>query len=346
MRMTKKIKENNYFNKLNISSEILLDSLTKVISRRYIMSYVTYLASNKIPFSFAILDIDNFKLINDSYGHMIGDKILTTVANIISEAATDNCYIGRYGGDEFIVVFEGDDSYDAAWTNLKAIFTAIRHPVKIDILTLNLTCSAGCSSFPKDGENLEEIFKKSDRLLYRAKTKGRNCFVIYVKEKHQDLEFKKEVSLCDRMNKINFFFNNDQDPYYDIYEALLYLVNDLKTESAGFYEVGKVPLLYKLDIDHNVSRIPENVLEGHYKNNIIVINARAELDRSSRLRRQMEDYDLRAMLAFKVEFKGKYFGYIMFAQKHFRIWQEDDIALIKYLVMMTAMTLYYKDEEE
>lgn len=345
MRMAKKIKENNYFNKLNVSSEILLDPLTKVISRRYIMSYVTYLASKNIPFSFAILDIDNFKLINDSYGHMVGDKILTTVANIICEAASDNCFVGRYGGDEFIVVFEGDDSYDAAWTNLKAIFNAIRHPITIDILTLNLTCSAGCSSYPKDGSTLEEIFKKSDRLLYRAKTKGRNCFVIYVKEKHQDLEFKKEATVPERMNKIDFFFKGEQDLYYEVYEALLFLVNDIKTESAGLFEVGKAPLMYKSDMEHTVSRVSEEILEKHYKRDLIVINARADLDRTSRLRQYMEGHNIRALVAVKLEFKGKYFGYIMFAQSHYRIWQEDDLAIVKYLSTIIAMSLYYNEEE-
>ncbi len=345
MRMTKKVKENNYFHNLNVSSEILLDPLTKVISRRYILSYVTYLASKNIPFSFAILDIDNFKLINDSYGHMVGDKILTTVANIICEAASDNCFVGRYGGDEFIVVFEGDDSYESAWGNLKAIFSAIRHPITIDILTLNLTCSAGCSSFPKDGTNLEEIFKKSDRLLYRAKTKGRNCFVVYVKEKHEDLEFKKEISLPERMSKIDYFFKGEQDIYYEIYEALLFLVNDIKIESVGFFEVGKAPLMYKSDVEHTVSRVPEEVLEKHYNRDMIVINARADLDRSSRLRLYMENHDMRSLFVFKVEFKGKYFGYIMFAQSHYRIWQEDDLSVVKYLASIIAMSLYYKEED-
>jgi len=344
MRMIKKVKENNYFHKLNISTDILLDSLTKVISRRYIMSYVTYLASKKIPFSYTIIDIDNFKNINDTYGHMIGDKLLINVANVISEAANDNCYIGRYGGDEFIIVYEGDDSYDSAWNNLKNVFTAVRKPMTIDILTLDVTCSAGCSSFPKDGDSVEEIFKKSDRLLYRAKAKGRNCYVIYVKEKHQDLEYVREVRLPIRMDKILSFFKGEEDLYYEIYEALLYLVSDLKSDAAGLFENDKPPLLYKADMDRNINKIPDDVLEKHYSNDVIAVNMRGELDRTSLLRRFMEINTIRSLAIIKVHFREKSFGYIMFYQERYRVWQEDDIAILKYLATIIAMNLYYKED--
>ena len=344
MRMIKKVKENNYFHKLNISTDILLDSLTKVISRRYIMSYVTLLVSKKIPFSYAIIDIDNFKNINDTYGHMIGDKLLINVANVISEAASDNCYIGRFGGDEFIIVYEGDDSYDSEWHNLKNIFNAVRKPMTIDILTLNVTCSAGCSSFPKDGESVEEIFKKSDRLLYRAKLKGRNCFVIYVKEKHQDLDYVREVRLPIRMNKLYGFFKGEQDTYFEIYEALLYLASDLKSDAAGLFENDKPPLLYRADVEHTISKLPDDVLENHYKNGVITINMRSELERTSRLRRFMEAHDIRSLAIIKVQFREKKFGYIMFYQARYRVWQEDDIAILKYLATIVAMNLYYKED--
>ena len=209
MRMSKKVRQNNYFSKMNIPHDVLLDSLTKVINRRYIMGYVTYLVSKKIPFSLAIIDIDNFKICNDSYGHMIGDKIIANVADIICDNCDENCFVGRYGGDEFIVVLEGDDSYDTEWKNLKNIFVNVRKPMNIDILSFNITCTAGSASFPKDGDSVEEIFNKADRTLYRGKIKGRNCFVIYVKEKHQDLKYKKEDRLTVRMDKLCNYFKGE-----------------------------------------------------------------------------------------------------------------------------------------
>ena len=344
MRMIKKVKQDNYFHKLNLSNDILLDSLTKVISRRYIVGYLSYLISKNIHFSMAIIDIDNFKSINDTYGHMIGDKILSNVADIICENSTDDCYVGRYGGDEFIVVLEGEDSYDATWQNLKTIFTAIRRPMTVDILTLNVTCTAGAASYPKDCSNFEDIFNKSDRLLYRGKQKGRNCFIIYVKEKHQELGKISDSNLPDRMNIIDDYFKGDQDLYYEIYESFIYLVNYFKSDAAGLFELDKSPLLFKTDVDHTLARISEEALENHYVNNVIMVNSRSNLDKHSRLRGYMEDYNIRSLLLCKVTAKSKYFGYLMICQEHYRIWQEDDIALLKYLASIIGLSLYYNEE--
>ena len=346
MRMTKKINQNNYFHKLNLSNDVILDSLTKTINRRYIVSYLTYLVSKKIPFSMAIIDIDNFKNYNDSYGHLIGDKIISRVADIICETATDNCYVGRYGGDEFIVIYEGNDDYDVTWQNLKNIFTAVRKTMNIDILSLNVTCTAGSAAFPKDGDSLDEIFTKSDKTLYRGKMKGRNCFIIYVKEKHKDLDYVKEDSIPVRMDRIANYFKGEQDNYYEIYESLLYLVNDLKTDAAGLFEPGKSPLLYRTDVDYAISGIPEDVLEEHYKNDMIIVNERGLLNNHSKLRIYMEDHNIRSLICAKVTAKSKYFGYVLLYQDRNRVWQEDDLAIIKYLTSLIGFSLYYTQEEE
>lgn len=346
MRMIKKIKDNDYFRKLNIPNDVLLDSLTKTLNRKYIMSYITYLINKKIPFSMAIIDIDNFKIFNDTYGHMVGDKIISVIANIICESATDNCMIGRYGGDEFIVVLEGDDTYDEEWKNLKQIFTSVRHPITIDLLTLNVTCTAGCAAFPKDGETLEEIFLKADRTLYRGKMKGRNCFICYVKEKHQNLEYIKEVRLPNRMDKLYDFFKGEQDKYFEIYEALLYMVNDLKTDAAGLFEKDKPPLLYRTDVEHTVNALPDDVLEENYDNDIIIVNMRSNLDVHSRLKAFMAEHNIRSLLISRVKVKSKDLGYIMLYQERYRIWQDDDISLLKYLSTIIGLTLYYTNDEE
>ena len=349
MRMTKKILSNDYFSKLNIPSDVLIDSLTKVLNRRYIMSYVSYLIKKEIPFSLAIIDVDNFKFYNDSFGHMVGDKILTSVANTICESIDERCYVGRYGGDEFIVVLVGDDSYDVEWSNLKHIFVEIRRPMQIDILSLNVTCTAGSASFPKDGTSLDEIFQKADRTLYRGKIKGRNCFVIYVKEKHQDLDYVKEVSLPVKMDRLYSLFKGEQDTYFEMYEALLYLANDFKTDAAGIFEVNKPPLIYRTDVELVINRISEDALESHYENNVIVINNRSNLDQHSRLRLFMDDHNIRALIVSKILAKDNYYGYLMVYQEHPRIWQDEDIALIKYFASIVGLSLYhnyYIEEEE
>lgn len=78
--------------------ECALDDLTGVYERQVIVSYMEYLISNSIPFSFSILDVDNFKFVNDNYGHLIGDEVLKMVASTLKNVVADYGIIGRYGG--------------------------------------------------------------------------------------------------------------------------------------------------------------------------------------------------------------------------------------------------------
>ena len=81
-----------------------VDELTKVFKRDVIVSYVEKLISENIPFDISILDVDNFKYVNDGYGHLVGDKALIEIAKRIEELLGDQGVVGRYGGDEFIMV--------------------------------------------------------------------------------------------------------------------------------------------------------------------------------------------------------------------------------------------------
>lgn len=345
MRLSKRIKENNYFSKMNISSDLLFDSLTRVVNRKYMSNYLNYLVEKGIPFSMAILDVDNFKLYNDSYGHMIGDKILVSVAEVLNESSPDNCIIGRYGGDEFILVFEGEDSYDVEWKNIKQIFTSIRQPMNIDILSINLTCTAGAASFPKDGETLDEIFLKADRTLYRGKMKGRNCFIIYVEEKHKDLRYAKEDTLVTKMDKLYKYFELDDDIYFEMYEALSFIVSELNVDCAALYEKNKAPLIYRLKKEHNITRIDDDSVENEYSGNMIIINDRSNVERNSRIRSFMEDNNFRSLLGAKIIAKGKYLGCIMLFQEHIRIWQQEDVSLLKYFSTIAGLSLINNDGE-
>ena len=92
------------------------DNLTQVYSREVIIDYATSLIRRKIPFSFGIVDIDNFKYVNDTYGHLSGDKILKTVSTRLMKLIGTIGAVGRFGGDEFLLVMPHLVDYDAVWT--------------------------------------------------------------------------------------------------------------------------------------------------------------------------------------------------------------------------------------
>ncbi len=166
------------------------DELTGIYRRDTITNYILKLIDNNMYFSYAILDIDNFKLINDTYGHFVGDKVLVEVANSLKELLRGKGVVGRYGGDEFIIVLPNVSNYDDLWSHM---FEIIKSPYKIRFTkenNISLTYSVGCSRYIVDTKNREELFLLADKALYRAKIKGRNCFVIYLKAKHQNIVLK------------------------------------------------------------------------------------------------------------------------------------------------------------
>ena len=103
--MNKEIFKNNPYFK-NVDLEHSFDATTGVLNRETIIGYAKYLISKNIKFSAFISDIDNFKYINDTYGHLMGDKVLEGFGKFLPEAMGDKCIVGRYGGDEFIAFFQ------------------------------------------------------------------------------------------------------------------------------------------------------------------------------------------------------------------------------------------------
>ncbi len=160
------------------------DTVTKVYNREVVIKKIKAEINDKHPFALLILDIDNFKDFNDTYGHMFGDIILVeTVASIKSTIGPKD-YIGRIGGDEFLVVIHTpNNSYEEIHTMCSKMKTAIQLLSHNNIKQASITATIGCAIYPKDADNYELLFKKADKALYRGKRKGRNCFIIYTLEK-------------------------------------------------------------------------------------------------------------------------------------------------------------------
>lgn len=122
MYTKEQLEQYEYFKGLDM--EYVLDALTGCVSRGYILGLTKYLIEKKEPFAFAIIDLDNFKLINDNYGHKVGDECLNKIIDSFINYIGNNGIVGRYGGDEFIVVYLNDNpTYD----NVHAFFTDIYH---------------------------------------------------------------------------------------------------------------------------------------------------------------------------------------------------------------------------
>lgn len=168
------------------------DHLTGVLTKAEITKLAISTVDEKKTsnVTLAIIDIDYFKKVNDIYGHMKGDEVLKKVASIIRHEVRDSGLVGRFGGDEFLVLFYDAYDMETMRERLRSIRTRVAaSSVKADNgEDISLTLSIGCAAYPKDADNYEDLFFLADFALYRAKEKGRNRYIIYRQEKHGTLE--------------------------------------------------------------------------------------------------------------------------------------------------------------
>lgn len=132
-----------------------------------------------------IIDIDDFKHINDTYGHIFGDQVIRRVAEIIQVMVGQRGVIGRFGGDEYVILLEMVETREQLKTLLKTMAKefALAFDPKVRV-----TASIGVSEYPVDGTEYEELMRKADKALYLAKEKGKNRHIIYEERLHGRLE--------------------------------------------------------------------------------------------------------------------------------------------------------------
>ena len=163
-----------YFEELFKSRDIsnVIDALTGLVSRRHMIGFIRHLVENKVPFTLAMMDLDNFKFINDTYGHEIGDGVLAGVSGDLVRDLEDYGIAGRFGGDEFIMVGECASREEAE--SLKQSLSVNLNQLKKERdLCFPLTASFGAVVMnPDEDYSLEEYLRKADEAMYVMKQKA------------------------------------------------------------------------------------------------------------------------------------------------------------------------------
>jgi diguanylate cyclase (GGDEF)-like protein/PAS domain S-box-containing protein len=140
------------------------------------------------PFSIAFIDLDNFKLINDSLGHEVGDQVLKIAGERLAGCVREGDTVSRVGGDEFVLLVADHDRDESVFRIVQRIIGAIAEPFLIQSREFKVTCSVGVASFPRDGEDADTLLRNADTALYRAKDMGRNTFQLYSAEMNANLD--------------------------------------------------------------------------------------------------------------------------------------------------------------
>ncbi len=152
-----------------------------------------------------LVDIDDFKLVNDSFGHDAGDKLIKAVGQLISRSLRRADTIARLGGDEFAVIIENIDGPEDAISIADNLTTILEHNVRLDDQETYTSASIGIAIYPDDGKDARTILKNADTAMFRAKENGRHCFQFFKPE--------MSVSAMERLdleNSLKAAFENDE----------------------------------------------------------------------------------------------------------------------------------------
>lgn len=164
----------------------ITDSLTKISTRKYCLDRLEEelhrLQELDLSLSFLMIDIDNFKFFNDRYGHLVGDVILKTIAEIIKSSCREIDLLGRFGGEEFMVILPMTPPEGALFAAERIRKSVETTSIKAFDELLNVTISIGISSFPQDAKISQELIDKADIGLYHSKNTGKNKITTYSSE--------------------------------------------------------------------------------------------------------------------------------------------------------------------
>lgn len=188
------------------------DEMTGLLSKKTITDYIkNYMETKAGGTSYlCVLDVDNFKSVNDNFGHLFGDEVLMTVANILKDSVGDRGVVGRIGGDEMLLFLENIVDRVDLKSILRTVRTNVEWAYKGVRDDLHLSCSMGAAAWPSDADNYNDLFKIADKMLYQAKAGGKNRYIIYTADIHRNLLTADESAPVAFVRRPNVTINKEQ----------------------------------------------------------------------------------------------------------------------------------------
>ena len=167
---------------LDMKKQAQRDELTKLLNKNSTQLEVVEYLGNREDRSLAamlLLDLDNFKTVNDSLGHMYGDAVLTQVGNTLRNMFRSQDVVGRIGGDEFMILLKDLPNQEVIQDRCKLLVETLGNQLAQLMPNLAVSVSVGAAVAPRDGVGFTELYRHSDEALYTAKRKGKNQYKIY-----------------------------------------------------------------------------------------------------------------------------------------------------------------------
>lgn len=318
----------------------ILDPLTGLVARQHILGFAQSLVDANIPFTFGMLDLDNFKFVNDAYGHHAGDQVLASVARDLSGYLADRGVAGRFGGDEFLWINLQDREYAAKKAFLAELYESgrvLRRNVALEACAPFITGTVGCATFPDDARDFNSLFDTIDKTLYRGKTKGRNCYIIYVKEKHANIEINRiaRSGIYATMSSVVRMFEMVPGLWNKLHCVAPVLIDELRL--TDLYTVGRDRVMRAMrdqDVEERVSDIDALMNDELFTANALdQVQARCPEFYAVLKRREVE-----SLMVVRIGMDSEPTdGYLICAEpRSRRLWQEDECAVVFFLAKLIA----------
>ena len=166
-----------------LEEQATTDGMTGLLNKRTLMSEadrrIKIATRFKKPLSLLVVDIDHFKKVNDNYGHDVGDVVIKGMGDVLRRIKRDTDIVGRFGGEEFVIVCEQTDE-EGAVNLAERIRRELRATTfQTELGPLSVTCSLGVAPFPAAGRDWETLFKATDEALYVSKRSGRDQVTVW-----------------------------------------------------------------------------------------------------------------------------------------------------------------------
>ena len=320
-------------------TESLLDQLTGLVSRGHILWFAQWLIGHGTPFSFAILDLDNFKFINDTYGHQAGDEVLVRVADDLAASLEGFGVAGRFGGDEMIIVNLRDTTYDACKDYFVKAYDGqvLRKNIRLEDCNPYITGTVGCAIYPTDAKNYEDLFELIDKTLYRGKSKGRNCHIIYVEEKHRDIVIRQIArhGMYTTYSRMIRLFELAPGLKNKLHSVMPLLMEELQV--SDLYYIGKQGILRAVR-DSGLAEKVSGMEKLLRSDDLFSDNSLDKVrERSPSLYQVMKKREIETLVVVRIAMDMDTDGYLICAEpRNRRIWQEAECAMLYFLAKMIA----------
>ncbi len=195
------------------------DMLTKLPNRNLLEQRFIQIKQNKeARFALVCMDVDNFKFINDTHGHPVGDQFLIYLSSLLMKYITSDDFVARIGGDEFIIILSDIKNQEEAETRIKYLLWSLRKTWYYEGQKFNISVSMGAALYPEHGDDLYLLLRNSDIAMYSVKKKRKNNYEIYSNK--LDKKNTKNIMMISELQKAI-----DNEEFILLYQPIINLTN-------------------------------------------------------------------------------------------------------------------------